>query len=136
MADFDFASGDEQKPRTSCTSLTHDILTQMHKSIQEPPDDLLFRPPCGFKLEGRDSNPAAHLRLRQKVRVTIADRISAIDVQMAQLQRQKDMLVNKRQDMDMADESLELQATRERGRHFKEGEREGAEVLTKFNANG
>ncbi len=134
MTDFDFSSGEpercpdtEQQRRTSCTSPTKldKSRMSMQQPAQETSNDMLFKPPCGFKLEGRDSYPPAHLRLRQKVKVTIADRISAIDVQMAHLQRQKNMLMDKRLDMDMADEHLELQATRDREGKTLPATREG-----------
>ena len=99
----------------------------MQKPAQEIPNDLtplhlqgdlLFKPACGFIFQDRDPSPPAHLRLRDKVKVTLGDRISAIDVQMARLQQEKDVLVNKQQDMDLADEHLErtYQCSRERER--------------------
>ena len=98
----------------------------MQRPAQEIPNDLtplslqgdlLFKPPCGFIFQDRDPSPPEHLRLRDKVKATLGDRISAIDVQIARLQQGKDVLVNKQRDMDLADEHLERarQGRRERG---------------------
>jgi hypothetical protein len=104
MADFDVSSGepepcpDPEQPQTQLDN----------EPEQETPNDLLFKPPCGFKLEGRDSSldamdsQIAYLQ-RQKD-------IYSIDMQIACLQRQKYMLLMK--DVNLV--HLELRGSRER----------------------
>jgi hypothetical protein len=104
MADFDVSSGEPER----CPDAEQPQTQLDDKPVQETPNDLLFKPPCGFKLEARDSSldaidsQIAYLQ-RQKD-------IYAIDLQIACLQRQKYMLMMK----DVHLVHLELRGSRER----------------------
>ena len=62
----------------------------------------VFKPACGFVLQAHSSaeDEADQAANEKEVTVTLRDRITSIDVQMARLQCEKEMLISFHQDTE------------------------------------
>jgi hypothetical protein len=78
---------------TSPVQLDKSMLAMQKAPAQGSSHETVFKPPCGFRFEGR---------------VTLRDRIACIDVQMARLKCEKDVLMGWQQDAEMHAAELEV----------------------------